>query len=58
MRKLNQLGGGIVFEAMVPADIDAFMKQCAERAGMGADTDEDNETTIINTPGQATAVAV
>lgn len=32
MRKLNQLGGGVVFEAMQQADIDAFMQDCARRA--------------------------
>jgi hypothetical protein len=34
MRKLNQLGGGVVFEAMSPEDIDAFMLQCAQSAGI------------------------
>ncbi|MET4177766.1 hypothetical protein ABIB99_008896 [Bradyrhizobium sp. LA6.1] len=32
MRKLDQLGGGVVFEAMRPSDIDAFMADCADRA--------------------------
>jgi hypothetical protein len=34
MRSVNKLGGGIVFEAMSEADIDAFMKLCAARAGL------------------------
>jgi Family of unknown function (DUF6339) len=34
MKKLNQLGGGIVFEAMTLADVDAFMLDCALRSGM------------------------
>ena len=48
MRTLNKLGGGVVFEAMVPAEIDAFMKECADRAGMGEEEEDpsDVETQI------------
>lgn len=34
MKTLNRLGGGMVFEYMPEADIDNFMLQCANRAGM------------------------
>jgi hypothetical protein len=47
MRRLNFLGGGVVFEAMSPADVDNFMKLCAERAGM------ENEPTQDDTPPMA-----
>ena len=33
MKTLNRLGGGIVFECMPEADVDAFMDDCATRAG-------------------------
>jgi|ERR1044072_2492938 hypothetical protein len=32
MRKVNKLGGGVVFEAMPQTDIDAFTHDCARRA--------------------------
>jgi len=34
MRAVNMAGGGIVFEAMAAAEIDAFANDCAFRAGM------------------------
>jgi hypothetical protein len=34
MKKLNQLGGGVLFEAMTHAEVDAFMLDCAQRSGM------------------------
>lgn len=34
MKSLNRLGGGIVFEAMTEAQIDAFMDTCAASAGI------------------------
>ena len=34
MRAVNRLGGGIVFEAMNEAQIDAFMDRCAASAGI------------------------
>jgi hypothetical protein len=33
MKALNRLGGGMVFETMPEADVDAFMDDCATRAG-------------------------
>tara|TARA_R110002020_G_scaffold143848_13_gene316595 strand:- start:8473 stop:9243 length:771 start_codon:yes stop_codon:yes gene_type:complete len=34
MRVINRLGGGMLFEAMSAKDIDAFMEDCASRAGL------------------------
>ena len=34
MKTLNMLGGGIVFEAMTPGEIDDFIEQCAESAAL------------------------
>jgi hypothetical protein len=36
MKTLNRLGGGMVFECMPEADVDAFMDDCATRAGATA----------------------
>jgi hypothetical protein len=33
MKTLNRLGGGMVFESMPATDVDAFMNDCASRAG-------------------------
>ena len=41
MKTLNRLGGGMVFECMPEADVDAFMDDCATRAG--ATTPEVNQ---------------
>ena len=38
MKTLNRLGGGIVFESMPEADVDAFMDDCAARAGANSGT--------------------
>jgi hypothetical protein len=32
MKTLNKLGGGELFEAMPPEDVDSFIKDCAHRA--------------------------
>jgi hypothetical protein len=37
MKTLNRLGGGVVFESMPEADVDAFMDDCAARAGATPD---------------------
>jgi len=41
MKPLNRLGGGMVFECLPEADVDAFMDDCAARAG--ATTPEANQ---------------
>lgn len=37
MKTLNRLGGGMVFETMTAAEVDAFMDDCALRAGATGD---------------------
>lgn len=39
MKTLNRLGGGVVFESMPEADVDAFMDDCATRAGARREAD-------------------
>lgn len=51
MRRLNFLGGGVVFEAMPQADVDSFMKLCAERAGMEDEPVEDTGSPVAQAIG-------
>lgn len=39
MKTLNRLGGGLVFESMPEADVDAFMEDCATRSGATTEPD-------------------
>lgn len=42
MKTLNMLGGGIVFEAMTPSEIDDFIKRCAETAVLQSQVEEES----------------
>jgi hypothetical protein len=59
MIKLNQLGGGALFEAMTPAEVDAFMFECATRAGMteAEDATPHADTRAVSIPMAATPPA-
>lgn len=42
MKTLNMLGGGIVFEAMTPSEIDDFIERCAETSALQSQAEEES----------------
>lgn len=42
MKTLNMLGGGIVFEAMTPSEVDSFIESCAETSAQKSKAEQES----------------